>query len=304
METRAHYILVGLFTLAAGAAALLFTLWMTGAGTEREVDLYDVLFREPVSGLSVGSPVQYSGIHVGEVERLTLDPVDPRIVRARIQVSSSVPVKVDTIARRTLLNITGASAIELGEGLPESPPLTAPGGIPVIEATASSLALLRITSEELLITASTIMERANQLFSDENAQRASRVLDNVDILTAALAEQQHILREGLEQLAQSGRSLNNLLDNANEQLTRYDEPILEGVAATVADLQKASQQLNAMLAENAPSMAAGMQGFAELGPAMRDLRTILNNLDTVTRRISDDPASFLLGNDDIREYRP
>lgn len=304
METRAHYILIGLFTLAAGAAALFFTLWMTGAGGDREVDLYDVLFREPVSGLSVGSPVQYSGIRVGEVEQLTLDPADPRIVRARIQVSADVPVKVDTVARRTLLNITGASAIELGEGLPESPPLTAASGVPVIEATASSLAQLRVTSEELLLTASRIMERANQLFSDENALRVSRVLDNVDVVTAALAEQQLILREGLEQLALSGRSLNNLLNNANEQLTRYDEPILEGVAATVTDLQQISQQLNVMVTENADSVTAGMQGFAELGPAMRDLRNILNTIDTMTRRISDDPTNFILGSDNIREYRP
>ena len=93
METRANYILVGLFTLVAAAAVLLFSLWLTGAGTDGQVNRYDVLFREAVSGLSEGSPVQYSGIRVGEVEQLTLDPLDPRIVRARIQVVSSVPVR-------------------------------------------------------------------------------------------------------------------------------------------------------------------------------------------------------------------
>src|SRR5690606_29239470 len=124
-----------------------------------------------VSGLSVGSPVQYSGIRVGEVEQLLLDPVDPRLVRARIRVSASAPVKVDTVARQTLLNVTGASAIELGEGLPESPRLTSDTGIPVIEATPSSLAQLRLTSEELLLNASTLLERANALLSDDNAAR-------------------------------------------------------------------------------------------------------------------------------------
>lgn len=44
METRAHYILVGLFTLVAGASALLFALWLTNAGIDREVNYYDVLF--------------------------------------------------------------------------------------------------------------------------------------------------------------------------------------------------------------------------------------------------------------------
>ncbi len=304
METRAHYILVGLFTLAGLAAALLFSLWMSGAGAEREVYYYEVLFREAVSGLTVGSPVQYSGIRVGEVQELNLDPQDPRLVRARIQVSATAPVKVDTVARRTLLNITGASAIELSEGLPESPRLTSASGIPVIEATPSSLSQLRVTSEELLVSASTLLDRANRLFSDENSRRVSRVIDNVDVVTTALVEQLQVLQEGLEGIAKSSNTLNDLLTRVDQQLTRYEEPMLGGVTAAVTDLQQISRQLSTMLADNTPAVTAGMQGFAELGPAMRELRNILTNVDTMTRRLTDDPTGFVLGNDNIREYQP
>jgi phospholipid/cholesterol/gamma-HCH transport system substrate-binding protein len=304
METRAHYILVGLFTLASAAAVLLFTLWMTGAGADREVDLYDVMFSEPVSGLTVGSPVQYSGIRIGEVTELTLNPVDPRIVRARVQVSSYVPVKVDTGARLTLLNITGASAIELTGGTPDSANLTAPGGIAVIEATPSSLTQLRVTSEELIVSASTLLDRANRLLSDDNNQRITRVLDNVEQVTDGMSEQQAMLQEGLTQLAQAGRSLNELLDQVNQQMTQYEQPILQGVATTISDLQQLSQQLTVMVADNAPALSSGMQGFADLAPAMTELREILNTIDVLTRRISDDPANFILGNDNIREYQP
>ena len=304
METRAHYILVGLFTLVAGASALLFALWLTNAGIDREVNYYDVLFREPVSGLSVGSAVQYSGIRVGEVEQLTLDPQDPRIVRARIRVTSDVPVKVDTKARLTLLNITGASAIELSEGLPTSARLAAASGVPVIEATPSSLAQLRVTSEELLLNASTLLERANKLLSDENGQRVANMLENVEVFTAALAGQQDTLREGLEGLAQSTHTANEVLDRVNTLLMRYEEPVLNGVSTAVADLQQFTQSLNAMLEESSPAVNSGLQGFAELAPAMRDLREILNTVDVMTRRIADNPASFVLGNDNIREYKP
>jgi phospholipid/cholesterol/gamma-HCH transport system substrate-binding protein len=304
METRASYILVGLFTLLAAVAALWSALWLSGAGTEREVNYYEVLFREPVSGLSVGSPVQYSGIRVGEVEQLSLDPLDPRLVRARIRVLVSAPVKVDTLARQTLLNVTGASAIELSEGLPESPRLTSDTGIPVIEATPSSLAQLRLTSEELLLSASTLLERANALLSDENAQRISNVLDNAVVLTNALAAQEGSLREGLQSLADSGRSLSELLERVNRQMADYEEPILSGVSGAVSELQHISAQLNALLAENTPALTSGLQSFAELGPAVRDLRSILTNIDTITRRLSDDPANFVLGNDNIREFRP
>lgn len=304
METRAHYILVGLFTLTAGAALLLFSLWLTGAGSEQEVTPFEVLFREPVSGLSVGSPVQYSGIRVGEVAELRLDASDPRIVRARIQVSSGVPVRSDTVARLTLLNITGASAIELGGGSPTSPALTASTGVPVIEAAPSSLEQLRITSEELLVSASTLLERANATFSEENAARVSQVLGNVDTITRGLADQQDTIREGLDQLTQSGRAMNELLTQANAQLTRYDESIMSEVESTVRELRALSGQLNLLVSDNSASVTSGLQGFAELAPAMRELRAILNSINSLTRKISDNPTGFILGNDSIREYRP
>lgn len=304
METRAHYILVGLFTLGTGIGALLFALWVTGAGSEREVNYYEVMFREPVSGLSVGSPVQYSGIRVGEVEQLTLDPVDPRVVRARVRVLASAPVKVDTVARQTLLNITGATAIELGEGLPESPLLRSDSGIPVIEASPSSLAQLRLTSEEILLSASNLLERANALLSEENAARVSRVLDNVVVLTNALAGQEQSLQDGIQSLAASGESLNALLSRINDQMSRYEDTVYDGVTGTLDELQQATVQLNSLLSENSPAVTAGMQSLNELGPAVRDLRSILTTIDSITRRLAEDPANFVLGNDQIREYQP
>lgn len=304
METRAHFILVGLFALVTGASALLFTLWLTKTGVSREVTNFDVLFREPVSGLTVGSPVQYSGIRVGEVEQLTLDPEDPRIVRARIRVTTGVPVKVDTKARLTLLNITGASAIELSEGLPQSAHLTDINGVPVIEATPSSLAQLRVTSEELLFNASTLIERSNRLLSDENGQRVANMLENVEMFTDSLAGQQNTLREGLEGLAKSTHTANEVLNRVNSLLMRYEEPVLGGVSAAVADLQQFTQQLHRVLEQNSPAVTTGLQGFADLAPAMREMREILNTIDTMTRRIADNPSSFVLGNDAIREYQP
>lgn len=304
METRAHYILVGLFTLLAGAAALLFALWLNNSDTDREVDYFDVLFREAVSGLSVGSAVQYSGIRVGAIEQLTLDPHDPRIVRARIRVASDVPVKVDTKARLIRLNITGTSAIELSEGLPTSARLSAGTGVPVIEATPSSLALLRVTSEELLLNTSTLLERANALLSEENGRRIARMLENVEVLTTSLAEQQDTLSEGLEGLAQSTHTANEVLDRVNRLLIRYEEPVLDGLSAAVADLRQFTKNLNTVLEESSPAVTTGLEGFAELAPAMRDLREILTTVDIMTRRIADNPADFVLGNDTIREYHP
>src|SRR3546814_10962804 len=90
---------------------------------DREYNYYEISFNRAVSGLSNGSSVEYSGIKVGDVEALWLEPDDPRKVRARIRVSSGTPIKPDTRARLALANIPGSMIIQLPSGTPPRPPL-------------------------------------------------------------------------------------------------------------------------------------------------------------------------------------
>lgn len=304
METRAHHILIGLFTLLAGVSLLVFVLWMSRSGSNGEVKRYDILFREPVSGLSVGSAVQYSGIRVGDVERLTLDPDDPRQVWARVRMSASTPVKTDTRARLALLNITGASSIELSQGTPESPFLGGGTSIPVIEAEPSPLTQLRLSSEELLVNVTSLVANANRLLSEENAAYVTRVLTNLDTVTTALAEEQEVLRAGLQSLVTAGNDMSRLISTIEEQMLSHSEPILTSAANTLGNMERVSLQIEELVQENRGALNQGMQGVAEIDPAMRELRSALNNLNLLINRLSEDPAGFLIGGDNIREYQP
>lgn len=58
METKANYVLIGAFTLITGLALLAFGLWAAKYSSDRTWQEYRVVFREAVTGLSVGSPVQ------------------------------------------------------------------------------------------------------------------------------------------------------------------------------------------------------------------------------------------------------
>ena len=141
METRAHHVLIGLFSVIVIGAALLFGLWLAKSGSEGKFNYYDIVFNEAVSGLSQGSSVQYSGIKVGDVAFLRLDPQDPRKVWARIRVVASAPIKQDTTAKLALTGITGTSIIQLAAAA--SPMLEGKDGkIPVIVATPSPLTQL------------------------------------------------------------------------------------------------------------------------------------------------------------------
>ena len=99
METRANFVLIGAFTLLVALGLLGFGLWAAKFSSDRNWQQYQVVFSEAVTGLSVGSPVQYNGIAVGSITDLALDPNDPRKVIAQLRLNASTPVKTDTQAK-------------------------------------------------------------------------------------------------------------------------------------------------------------------------------------------------------------
>ena len=105
METRAPFVVVGAFVLAAIAAAFGFVYWLHNTGGLGPRATYHVQFDGSVPGLLVGAAVLFNGIRVGEVTDLGLAPDSPRRVNATISVASTTPVRSDTKVR---LGISGS----------------------------------------------------------------------------------------------------------------------------------------------------------------------------------------------------
>src|ERR1044071_343628 len=74
METRAPFVVVGAFVLAAIAAAFGFVYWLHNSGGLGPRATYHVEFEGSVPGLLVGAAVLFNGIRVGEVSELGLAP--------------------------------------------------------------------------------------------------------------------------------------------------------------------------------------------------------------------------------------
>jgi len=78
METRAPFVIVGAFVLAAIVAVFGFVYWLNNAGGIGKRESYRVVFNGPVPGLLVGAAVLFNGIRVGEVTSLDLVADSPR----------------------------------------------------------------------------------------------------------------------------------------------------------------------------------------------------------------------------------
>ncbi|MBU3824135.1 MAG: MCE family protein [Candidatus Oceanisphaera merdipullorum] len=312
METRAHHVLIGFFTLVVASSILLFSLWLVKSGSQKDSSLYDIVFREAVSGLSVGSAVQYSGIGVGEVQRLWLDEKDPRQVWARVRIAHGTPIKTDTQAQLALANITGASNIQLSEGSPGSPPLISEDDqVPVIVAKPSPFAKLRLNSEELLTGFKDLIENANALFSKENSQHFNQVLLNLETTTGVIADQKNELGEGIQDLAAASLQMKKTMEHAARLLGQLEgqfnengERLWRNADASLAAWANTSQRLDLLLKDNQPALASGLHSLGELEPALLELRATLQTLGEVSRKLEQDPSDFLLGGERIKEFKP
>ena len=115
METRARYLLVGVFTIVGLVAVMGFTLWLAKVQIDRTYAQYDIVF-DSVAGLGQASTVRYNGVEVGKVLSIALDRDDPALVRVRIEIYASTPVREDTLATLSSQGVTGVSFVALAGG--------------------------------------------------------------------------------------------------------------------------------------------------------------------------------------------
>ena len=277
METRAHHLLIGIFTLVVTFAALVFMLWLGKANFHNKSVSYDIIFQEPVSGLSKGSSVEFNGIKVGSVLSLRLDLKDPRKVVATISVDEDTPVKTDTKASLIMTSITGVSVIRLTSGSnPKSVALVSEDGeIPSIIATPSPLSKIFADGDDLVIGINTIITQSQKLLSDENIKNINLTLGHLEKTTGAISSERANIKD-----------------------------IIKSSKATVASLEKSMKIIDTVLTNNSAQINNGVSGLSNIGPAITDLRDTLKSLKSITQKLEDRPADFILQLDTPKEFKP
>src|SRR5690606_30737066 len=274
METKANYVLIGAFTIAVTLFLLLFALWAAKYSSDRSWNEYHVVFREPVTGLTEGSSVYYNGIAVGTVDDLMLAPNDPRQVIARLKVQANAPVKSDTRARLSMTSLTGPPIIQLTGGSPQAAPLqaSADGALPVIETEASAL-------QNIADTANRLVERLDDMLSEENVERVTATLDNIENMTGAIAEQREDMRQILINARTASEQLNVTMSTANRTLDTFDREFTQQLPSLVARidttltrLDSAAGGADAILNENRAAINSfANDGLSQLGPTLGEL---------------------------------
>ncbi len=175
METRAPFVVVGAFVLAAIAAVFGFVYWLHNTGGLGPRAIYHVQFDGSVPGLLVGAAVLFNGIRVGEITNLGLAPESPRRVNATISVASTTPVRSDTKVGLEFQGLTGVPVIALEGGTL----LGNSGEVPTLIAESGA-------GQSMTQAARDALRRVDSVLAD-NAEPLKNTIANLQIFSEGLA---------------------------------------------------------------------------------------------------------------------
>jgi phospholipid/cholesterol/gamma-HCH transport system substrate-binding protein len=316
--TRAQKVRLGIF-IAAGLTVLVGgVLLLAGLKLLEGRDDYVVRFRDQdisLNGLETGSPVKYSGIQVGRVDAVRVDPDDVSVVLVELSLDEGTPVAENSKADLGSQGITGLKYIELTRGR-SGARIREPGE--EIPAGTSLFDNLAQKADQIAGKAEVVLDRVAVLASED---RMGRLIDTSEKFLATLngvlmdnreslktlatsmtgtAEQANLLAGELAKTAKQANALlaeaTVLVKSSKATPARLDAFLVEGTAVLKESkvllgpegVQKTLARVNSMLAQT------NRQVVETIGM----IREAAQNAAVFTEKIRDDPSLLLLGDDD------
>jgi phospholipid/cholesterol/gamma-HCH transport system substrate-binding protein len=320
METKSNYVMVGAITLLLLALLAAFVIWLSRAG-EGDKKEYDIFFQQSVNGLAKGSGVSFSGVPVGEIEKIELWEPDPDFVRVRIKIKDEVPILLGTTATINGVGFTGVSEIQLDGAVKGAPPLICPAnnpksacptGVPVIPTKPGALGELLNNAPLLLERLSTLTERLTNILSDKNQQSIEQILDNVEGLSGSLAKQapdlQAAVKESRLTLQKAGLAadeLTKMAGSANTLLDNEGRPMMDELRKTLRSANGSLAALETTLNNANPAIETlNTQTLPEVTQLARDLRELSISLKSVTEKVDQGGIGSVVSSPALPDYKP
>ena len=327
METRSNQILVGSITLGLIAALVLFVVWLSQLSSGGH-KTYDIFFQQSVEGLATGAGVTFSGVPVGQIDSINLEPSSPNFIRVRITVKDTTPVLEGSTATIRSVGFTGPTQIQLDP--PENPPQgqprrprrelacpevnpqsECPYGVPVIAVKPGALGQLLNTAPELLERVSTLTERLTELLSDRNQESIAGILDHLEEVSRSLAERGPEIaatlaeaRVAIRQAGDAAERVGQLAGSTSELLDRDGRPLIADLRRTLHSADQSMTQLQAAIGDARPGIQAfSNQTLPEVGQLVRDLRATSQSLRDITDRMNQHGVGGIIGGPHLPDYR-
>lgn len=285
METRASYMLVGTFVLTIFFGILGFFLWLASDDIEFRVKYYDIYFQGSVTGLTEGAKVSYSGVPVGIVKMVEINPERLDRVQVRVGIRQDIPIHADAVASLEMQGITGYTFVQIHGGTKEMPLLKAKEGepYPVIPSKYSSVEKILTSLPKIANQMSNMLERLNMIMDQENREAFTDTLQNLRSLSGRLNDMAVPMKDLIQSTTKTMKTVDDRIEN-----------IADDMQGLLGNLNRSSKHLDGILNESSASIEVfGQSGLYELTQTIAEARKAMTGLANVTERLNENPSQFL-----------
>jgi phospholipid/cholesterol/gamma-HCH transport system substrate-binding protein len=300
MEKNANYALVGLSSIILFVGLVIFIIWLARLQFSQENDIYDIVFQGPVRGLNQGGEVHFNGIKVGEVTKIALDRTNPSRVIARAQVTSDVPIRVDSFATLEPQGITGLNYVQITAGTPSRPLLkdTVPRDrIPVIRSQRSALSDLLEGGGTVLTRTIEALDRVNRVLSDQNIKNFSAAVSDTQAVTAELRERKAIIadaQKALQDIDAAVLKVDRLVSDTNQIVNTDGRRTMRNVADAAQEARETARAARAMITKlEGPTSDFATNGLPQITQAVIQLQTAAEALERLVNDIQSSPTGLI-----------
>ena len=299
MNGRNSYLVVGIFVSVGIITLIVMSLILAGGRSTEPNTRYTVFFERDISGLTLGAPVRYLGVAVGQVDVLRLTTEEGTRVRVDLEVLQSTPVTTATYASLAFQGVTGVAFISLAAD--QSKPadkLTADEfEYPVIPARDTGLAALLADGPEIARKVTELLDRASQLLDDNNQAALSRSLANIEVLTESLAAQEDTIASLPEQMHTVLGQIESTLDGLQVTLDQVQPDVLAAMAKlnqASTNLANISARLDGWLKDNDRDMQQFINaGLAQTPALIADTRNTMRELEKLLAELRENPSQLV-----------
>jgi phospholipid/cholesterol/gamma-HCH transport system substrate-binding protein len=298
MDRDANYVAVGAFVLLVIAMALSFVLWYTNQKDKHVYLRYEIYFPGTVSGLTPGSPVRYLGVDVGRVSRILIDPQQRNRVLVIADIEANAPIDGRTRASLSLQGITGLLFIDLKQDGSAAAGMLADGlHYPVIRSAPSDFDVLLSNLPALTTHLVDLVERFNQVFSDENVHTFKATLDNARLASERLP----VTLQEIQAMVADVRHTTDEVQGAAADLRGIEEHAAPDIESAVANIQhvsdnlaKTSDRLEHFVVDNEPGISRfTQQSLPELEQLLRESREAARDFRDLSRSLKQNPSQLI-----------
>ena len=309
MESRAHAIIAGLFTVLLGIGVILASLWFSREDYDRVT--YVLESKHSVSGLNPQAAVRLRGVQIGKVQTIEFDDEDPKLILITILVKGGSRITRGTSAQLGAQGITGTSYVMLEDDGKR------PEFLPPATDKASRIAVKRSlfdeianSGQDILFQVSKVAQQLEALLSEPNQVQLVGAFGSV----RSMAERIDVLAKALEPGA---RNIPALAGDARKTMAGADAalreltPALQEAKAALASVDKLAreyaQRADALdrVAKSAEQISGATQHAAgDITPRasvlLEEIARNSRNLDRLLSELNEQPAGLVFGRSPAR----